>query len=69
MKNKIKNMYRSKSNTDIEAVIKNLPTKKNPVSHDSTCELYQILKNINKGNLSQTFPKCCRGRNTSRLIS
>ena len=59
----IENMNRQITSTEIETVIKNLPTNKSTGPDAFTGEFYQVFTYP-----FQTLSKNCRGRNTPKLI-
>ena len=59
-------MNRPITSTEIETVIKKIPTNKSSEPDGCTGKFYQTLRvNIYP---SETLPKNCRGRNTPKLI-
>ena len=62
----IENMNRPITSTEIETVIKTLPTNKRP--NGFTGEFFQTLKKHLTPILLTLFQKNCRGRNTLELI-
>ena len=63
----IKNVNRQITSSEIETVIKNLPTNKSPGPDGLTGEVYQtFIEELHPS--SQTLAKNCRGRNTPKLI-
>ena len=62
----IENMNRPITSTEIETLIKNLPTK----AEHQTASQANSIKHLEKSNTypSQPLPKCRRGRNTPKLI-
>ena len=62
------NMNRSVTRTEIETVIKNLPTNKSSESDSFTGKFYQIFREELTPILLKIFPKNCRERNTPKLI-
>ena len=60
-------MKRPITSTEIETVIKNLPTNESPGPDGFTGEFHQTLRRANTYP-SQTLPKYSRGRNTPKLI-
>ena len=63
----IENINRPIAGTEIETVIKNFPTYKNPRPDGFTGEFYQTFTEI-LTYPSQTLPKYSRRRNTLKLI-
>ena len=64
----IENIKRPITSTEIETVIKNLPTNKSPGPDGFTGEVYQTFREELTPNPSQTLPKYSEGRNTPKLI-
>ena len=63
----IENINRPITSTEIETVIKNLPTNKCPGPRGFTGEFYQIFREELTPTLLK-LPKYSRGRNTPKLI-
>ena len=59
-KEEIENLNTHITNTEIETVIKNLPTNKNPGPAGFTGEFYQKFRE--ELTPTQTLPENCRGR-------
>ena len=64
----IENMNSPITSNEIETVIKNLPTNKNPGPDGFTVEVCQTFSEELKPILLKLFPKNCSGRNTPKLI-
>ena len=64
----IENLNRPITSTEIETIIKNLPTNKSPGPNDFTGELYQKFKEELPSILLKLFQKNCRVRQTPKLI-
>ena len=62
------NMNRPITSTEIETVIKNLPTNRTPGPDGFTGELYQTFREELTPILLKLFKKIARGRNTPKLI-
>ena len=63
----IENISRPITSTEIETVIKNLPTNKSPGPDGFTGKFYQTFRQELTLSFS-TLPKYSRGRNTPKLI-
>ena len=63
----MENKNRPITSTEIESMIKKLPTNKNPVPDSFTGEFYQTFR-VNTYP-SETLPKNCRGKNTPQVHS
>ena len=57
----IENLNRAITSTEIETVIRNLPTNKSPRLDSFTAEFYQELRRADTYP-TQTLPENCRGR-------
>ena len=64
----IENLDKPITSTEINTVIKNLPTNKSPGSDGFTGEFYQIFREELMPILLKLFQKNFRGRSTSKLI-
>ena len=63
------NVTRPIASTEIETVIKTLPTNKSPVTDGFTGKVYQTLRKALAPTLLKLFQKKnCRGRNTPKFI-
>ena len=63
----IENLNRPITSTEIESVIRNLPTNKSPGTDGFTAEFYQKFRE-ELTLILLTLPENCRGRQTSKLI-
>ena len=63
----IENINRLITSTEIETVIKNLPTNRSPGPDGFSGKFYQTFRRANT-DPSQTLPKYSRERNTPKLI-
>ena len=63
----IENLNRPITSTEIETVIKNLPTNKSQGPDGFAGEFYQTFRD-KVAYYSETLEKDCRGNNTSKLI-
>ena len=61
----IENIKKQITSTEIETVIKNLPTNRSPGPEGFTGKFYQ---NVKEQLTARTLPENCRGRKTSKLI-
>ena len=64
----VENMNRTIATTEIESVIKKLPTNKSLGPDGFTGESYQTFRNELRPTLPKFFQKNCRGRNIPKLI-
>ena len=64
----IENINRPITSTEIETVIKNLPTNKRPGPDGFTGEFYQTFREETNTYPFQILPKYSRGRNACKLI-
>ena len=64
----IENINRPITGTEIETVIKNLPTNKSPGPDGYTGEFFQTFREELKSILLKLFQNIAEGGNTSKLI-
>ena len=64
----IENMNRPVTSTEIETMIKKLPTNKSPGPDGFTGEFYQTFREELTLIFLKLFQTNCRGRNTPKLI-
>ena len=62
------NINRPSTSTEIETVIKNLPTEKSPGPDDFTGKFYQTFREEITPILLKLFQNIAEGRNTLKLI-